>query len=104
MGKDHLMTTVTDYPTQSFTVDHDNVADVVDTIKDLVHAGNVRRIVVKDARGASFAEFSLTVGVLIAALLPLWAAIATIAALAANFTIQVELEMDRRASGFFSRR
>jgi hypothetical protein len=95
MGKDHLMTTVTDYTTQSFTVDHDNVADVVDTIKDLVHAGNVRRIVVKDARGASFAEFSLTVGVLMAALLPLWAAIATIAALAANFTIQVELEMDR---------
>jgi phosphoglucomutase len=87
--------TVASLSAQTFTVDHDNVADVVDTIKDLVHAGNVRRIIVKDAQGVSFAEFSLTVGVLMAVLLPFWAAIATIAALAANFTIQVELEMDQ---------
>ena len=83
------MTTVAYDTAQSFTVDKDNVAEIVDAIKDLVHAGNVRRIVVKDARGASFAEFSLTVGVVMAALLPLWAAIATIAALARHADIDL---------------
>jgi hypothetical protein len=89
------MTTVAYDTAQSFTVDKDNIAEVVDAIKDLVHAGNVRRIIVRDARGVTFAEFSLTVGVLTAVLLPLWAATATIAALAANFTIHVELETDK---------
>jgi hypothetical protein len=89
------MTTVAYDTAQSFTVDKNNMAEIVDTIKDLVHAGSVRRIVVRDDRGVTVAEFSLTVGILTAVLLPLWAAIATIAALATNFTIQVELEMGK---------
>ena len=89
------MTTVAYDTAQNFMVDKDNVAEIVNTIKDLVHAGSVRRIVVRDAPGVGVAEFSLTVGILTAVLLPLWTAIAAIAALAANFTIQVELEMDK---------
>jgi DNA-binding HxlR family transcriptional regulator len=59
-------------------------------IKELVHEGNVRRIVVKNEAGQVIAEFPMTAGVVGAILLPVWAAICAIAALAAELTIVVE--------------
>ena len=59
-------------------------------IRELVHEGNVRSIVVKNDAGAVIAEFPLTAGVVGAILLPVWAAIGAIAALAADLTIVVE--------------
>lgn len=59
-------------------------------IKEIVHEGNVRRIVVKNDAGHILAEFPLTAGVVGAILLPVWAAIGAIAALAADLTILVE--------------
>jgi hypothetical protein len=59
-------------------------------IKELVHEGNVRRILVKNDAGQVIAEFPLTAGVVGAILLPIWAAIGAIAALAADLTIVVE--------------
>ncbi len=85
------MPTLTDKIVQTFRLDRENVDDVIAAIKKLVHEGTVRRIIVKDARGATFAEFPLGVGVVVVALLPLWAAIGAIAAIAGDFTIQVEL-------------
>ena len=64
--------------------------DIMDKIKELVHEGNVRRIIVKDSDGRTMVEFPLTVGVVGVALIPVWAAIGTVAALAANLTIVVE--------------
>lgn len=62
---------------------------VVDKVRELIKAGNVRRIIIKDKEGKSIAEFPLTFGVIgAAALLPL-AAIATIAALINECTITV---------------
>ena len=72
---------------EEFKVDGDAL---VAKIKDLVHQGNVRRIIIKNDRGETLFEIPLTIGVVGAVLLPVWVAIGAIAALAANFTIVVE--------------
>lgn len=59
-------------------------------IKELLHEGNVRRIIIKDEKGNTYIEIPLTMGVVGVILIPVWAAIGAIAALAANFTIVVE--------------
>ncbi len=63
---------------------------VIAKIQELVHEGNVRRIVVKHADGHTIVEFPLTAGVVGALLLPMWAALGAIVALAADLTIVVE--------------
>ncbi len=63
---------------------------LVETVKQLMHEGNVRRITIKDEAGRTLIEIPLTVGVVGAVLLPVWAAIGAIAALVANMTITVE--------------
>ncbi len=62
---------------------------LVETVKQLMHEGNVRRIIIKDETGRTLIEIPLTVGVVGAVLLPVWAAIGAIAALVANMTITV---------------
>ena len=66
---------------------------VLDSIKNLVHEGNIRRIVVKQD-GRPVAEFPLTFGVVGAALAPPLAAIGAITALLADCTIEVERSTD----------
>ncbi|HNT54401.1 MAG TPA: DUF4342 domain-containing protein [Anaerolineaceae bacterium] len=63
---------------------------LVAEVKKIVHEGNVRRIIVKKEDGDTLMEFPLTIGVVGAALLPVWAALGAVAALAANLTIVVE--------------
>ena len=63
--------------------------EIIDTIRDLVHEGNVRRVVVKQ-RGRTIAEFPLNVGVVGAVLAPVVAAIGAIIALAKDCTIEIE--------------
>jgi hypothetical protein len=60
------------------------------TIKGLIHAGNVRRITIKNSEGKTLIVIPLMFGVIGALLLPWWAAIGAIAALAAQLTIVVE--------------
>jgi hypothetical protein len=64
-------------------------ASLVDKMKDVIHQGNVRRVIVEhDSR--TIAEFPLTVGVVGAVLAPVVAAIAAIVALLKDCTIHVE--------------
>ncbi len=63
---------------------------LVKTVKELVHEGNVRRIIVKNEEGHTFLEIPLTVGVVGAVLLPVWAALGALAALVGGFDIVVE--------------
>ena len=63
---------------------------LVAQIKELVHEGNIRRIIIKNDEGKTLIEIPLTLGVVGAVLLPVWAAIGTIAALVADLTIIVE--------------
>lgn len=72
---------------EEFRVDGDAL---LAKIKEIIHEGNVRRIIIKDENGKTYIEIPLTIGVVGAVLLPVWAAIGAIAALAANFTIVVE--------------
>lgn len=75
---------------ETFKLDRENVDKVIAKTEALIHEGNVRRVVVKDANGATVIEAPLTVGIVGVALVPVWAAIGAIAAIAADFTIQVE--------------
>lgn len=63
---------------------------VVSKVKELVREGNVRRITLKNEEGRTLIEIPLTIGVIGTVLLPVWAAIGAIAALAANLTLSVE--------------
>ncbi len=59
-------------------------------LKELVHEGDIRRITLKNEEGHTLIEIPMTLGVVGALLLPVWAAIGAIAALAASLTIIVE--------------
>jgi hypothetical protein len=72
---------------EEFHVDGESL---IKKVKEILHEGNVRRIIIKDDKGNTFIEIPLTVGVVGVVLIPVWAAIGAIAALAANFTIGVE--------------
>ncbi len=85
-----MATQIKDTLIETFKLDRENVDKVIAKIEQLIHEGNVRRVVVKDAHGNTVIEAPLTFGVVGVALVPVWAAIAAIAALAADFTIQVE--------------
>lgn len=69
--------------------------NLVAKAKELLHEGNVRRLIVKNDQGQIVMEFPLTFGVLGAALAPALAALGAIAALAAHYTLVVE----RRTAG-----
>ena len=64
--------------------------DILNKIKDLIHEGNIRRIILKDETGKTFLEIPLTVGLVGAAFAPVLAAIGAIAALVSKMTIVVE--------------
>lgn len=68
--------------------------DVVKKLKELVKEGNIRRIIIKNEEGKTLIEIPLTIGVVGAALLPIWAAIGAVVALATNCTIVVEKRED----------
>jgi Flp pilus assembly pilin Flp len=75
---------------ETFKLDRENVDKIIAKVEELIHEGNVRRVLVKDARGTTVIEVPLTVGLVGVALVPVWAAIVAIAAIAADFTIEVE--------------
>ena len=64
---------------------------LIEKLKDLIHEGNVRRVVVQH-EGRTVAEFPLTAGVVGAVLAPVVAAIGALVALLKDCTIQVERE------------
>jgi hypothetical protein len=59
-------------------------------VKELVHEGNVRRIIIKNEEGETLIEIPLTQGVVGALVLPTLAAIGAIAALVTDNTIVIE--------------
>jgi len=65
---------------------------LISRIREIIHEGNVRRIIIKNSEGSTFFEITLTLGVIGAALLPVWAAIGALAALVTECTIVVERE------------
>jgi hypothetical protein len=64
--------------------------EILNKVKEIIHEGNVRRIIIKDEHGKTFMEIPLTVGVVGAIVAPVLAAVGAVAALASNLTIVVE--------------
>lgn len=64
-------------------------AQLLDKVKELIHEGNIRRIVIKQD-GRSVMELPLTVAAVGVVLAPVLAAVGAFAALASNSSIVVE--------------
>ena len=58
--------------------------------RELIREGNVRRLTIINQEGRTLIEIPLTIGVIGAVLLPVWAAIGAIAAVVTDCTIRVE--------------
>jgi hypothetical protein len=63
--------------------------DLLRKIRELIDEGNVNRIIIKDDSGKTYLEIPVTLGVIGALLAPVLAAVGALAALAADFTIEV---------------
>ncbi|MCB2222687.1 MAG: DUF4342 domain-containing protein [Actinobacteria bacterium] len=64
--------------------------DLLGKARELIHEGNVRRLMIINDDGKTLVEIPLTIGVIGAVLLPVWAAIGAIAAVVTDCTIRVE--------------
>jgi len=71
-------------------------SDLVDTVKNLINEGNVRRLIVKKPEGEVLIEIPLTAGVAIGGAMvvfaPVLAALGALAALLVKVTIEVVRE------------
>jgi hypothetical protein len=76
---------------EEFSINGDSL---VAKVKELIHAGNIRRIIIKHSEGQTLIEIPLTVGVvggvIGAALFPVVTAVAVIGSMVAHLTIVVE--------------
>ena len=72
---------------EEFSVSAD---DLIQRVKELIHEGNITRIVVKDEKDRVLFEMPATVGVVGVILAPWLAALGVIAALATRCTLVVE--------------
>jgi len=73
--------------TEEFSVSGE---ELLARIKQLVHEGNIRRIIIKNKEGGVIIEIPLTLGVVGALLAPTLAAVGAIAALVIEATVVVE--------------
>ena len=74
--------------------------DLVKRVKEILHEGNVRRVVIKQG-ARTIVEFPVTIGVVGAVAAPALAALGALAALLSECTIEVERESEtppRRAT------
>jgi len=64
--------------------------ELLSKARELVREGNVRRLMIINEGGKTLIEIPLTIGVIGAMFLPVWAAIGAIAAVATDCTIRIE--------------
>jgi hypothetical protein len=63
--------------------------EVVEKVKQLIHEGNVRRLIIKDESGKVYLDIPVTYGIVGALIAPMLAAVGAVAAVAANLKIEV---------------
>ncbi len=63
--------------------------ELLQKIRQLIHEGNVSRIIIKDEGGQTYLEIPVTIGVVGAIFAPVLAAVGALAALVANFKVEV---------------
>jgi len=72
---------------EEFRVDGEKL---ISKIKEIIHEGNIRRLIIKDKDGKIVLEIPMTFGVVGALIAPQLAAIGAIAALVTEATVVVE--------------
>jgi len=78
---------VTKIVKEEFSVSADNL---IEKVKELLHEGNVTRVIIKDEKGKVLLEIPATIGVVGVLIAPWLAALGVIAALATKCNIVVE--------------
>ena len=75
------------FRTEEFRVEGEKL---IAKVKELLHEGNIRRIIIKDKEGKTVLEIPMTLGVVGVLIAPQLAAIGAIAALITEATLVVE--------------
>ena len=75
------------------------VEALTEKIKQLVHEGNTRRVVVRNGQGEPVLDIPVTAGVVAAVAAPVVTAVAALAALAGPWTVGVERPDDSAPTG-----
>ena len=65
-------------------------AKLMSQLRELIHEGNVRRVILKNPEGRVLFDMPLNAGIAGAALLPFWAAVGAVAVLATDYSVLVE--------------
>ena len=68
--------------------------EIIEKVKELIHEGNVRRLIIKDEDGKVYLEIPVTIGLIGVVLAPVLAAVGAVAAMVANLKIEVIREKD----------
>lgn len=76
---------------ESFTVKGENI---IKKVKEIIQEGNARKIIIKNEKEETIAEFPLTAGAVGVLLAPALAALGAIAALVTKCTVVVEKKED----------
>ena len=63
--------------------------EVIGKVKELLHEGNVRKLIIKDEEGKVYLEIPVTLGLVGAFLAPTVAAVGALAAMVAHLKIEV---------------
>ena len=63
--------------------------ELVEKVKQLIHEGNVRKLIIKDDEGKIYLEIPVTFGLIGALIAPMLAAVGAVAAMVANLKIEV---------------
>ena len=64
--------------------------ELVEKVKDLIHEGSVRRIIIRDEKGHTFLEIPVTIAAIGVIAAPVAAAVGAVAAVVAKFTVIVQ--------------
>jgi hypothetical protein len=78
--------------TEEFRVEGEKL---IGKVKEIIHEGNIRRIIIKDKEGKTVLEIPMTFGVVGALIAPQLAAIGAIAALLTEATVVIEKEENK---------
>jgi len=73
--------------------------NLLKTVRELIHEGNVRRISIRNEQGHTLLEIPLAFGLVGALFAPVWAAVGAMAAMATGFSIIVERKPSPPADG-----
>ena len=63
--------------------------ELVEKVKQLIHEGNVRRLIIKDEQGKVYLEIPVTFGLIGDLIAPMLAAVGAVAPMVANLKIEV---------------